>query len=98
MGPLHFLLHINDLHVAIKHCKFHHFAEDTDLLIMVNLPKRLRKPLNIDRKNLTNWLNANKISLNVSKTELIIFNPKIKPLDFKIKIKLNGKDYIQVIQ
>ena len=29
--------------------------------------------LNIDIKNLTNWLNVNKISLNVSKTELIIF-------------------------
>ena len=33
----------------------------------------------------------NKISLNVSKTELIIFKPKRKPLDFNMKIKLNGK-------
>ena len=27
-------------------------------------------------KNLINWLNANKISLNITKTELLIFNKK----------------------
>ena len=86
-----FLRYINDLHIAIKHCKVHHFADDTNLLIINKSLKRLNKLLNIDRKNLTNWLNANKISLNVSKTELIIFKPKRKPLDFNMKIKLNGK-------
>ena len=42
-------------------------------------------------KNLSNWLNANKISLNVSKTELIIFKPRMKKVDFDFKLKLNGK-------
>ena len=91
LGPLLFLLYINDLHVAIKHCKVHHFADDTNLLIINKSLKRLNELLNIDLKNLTNWLNANKTSLNVSKTELIIFKPKRKPLNFNIKIKLNGK-------
>ena len=44
--------------------------------------------MNID---LRNWLNANKITQNVSKTELIIFKPNRKPLDFNMKIKLNGE-------
>ena len=54
LGPLLFLLYINDLHVAIKHCKVHHFAEDTNLLITNKSLKRLNKLLNIDLKNLTN--------------------------------------------
>ena len=91
LGPLLFLIYINDLHVAIKHCKVHHFADDTNLLIINRSLKRLNKLLNIDLKNLTNWLNVNKISLNVSKTELIIVKPKRKPLVFNMKIKLNGK-------
>ena len=91
LGPLLFLIYINDLYVAIKHCKVHHFADDTNLLIINKSLKRLNKLLNIDLKNLTNWLNANKISLNVSKTELIIFKPKRKPLDLNMEIKLNGK-------
>ena len=41
--------------------------------------------------HLSKWLNANKISLNVSKTEMVLFRPKRKSMDFNLKIKLNGK-------
>ena len=50
-----------------------------DLLLYIN-----DQTLNIDLKNLTNWLNANKVSLNISKTELIIFKPKRNLLDFSM--------------
>ena len=98
LGLLLFLLYINDLHVAIKHCTVHHLADDTNLFIINKPLKRLNKLLNSDLKNLINWLNANKTSLNFSKTELNVFKTKRKPLDFNMKIKLNGKDYIQLIQ
>ena len=32
LGPLLFLIYINDLNTAIKHCKIHHFADDMNLL------------------------------------------------------------------
>ena len=41
LGPLLFLLYINDLHVAVKHCKVHHFADDTNLLIINKSLKKL---------------------------------------------------------
>ena len=41
LGPLLFLLYINDLHYAIKHCKVHHFADDTNLLNFSHSIKRL---------------------------------------------------------
>ena len=47
--------------------------------------------INIDCKNLTKWLNANKISLNFSKTKMVLFKPKRKSMDVNIKIKLNEK-------
>ena len=75
LGPLLFLLYINDLNLAIKYCKVYHFADDTNLLYTNNSIKKLNKMLNKDLKNLTNWLNANKISLNVNKTEIILFKP-----------------------
>ena len=37
------------------------------------------------------WLNASKISLNVEKTELVIFKHQRKKPDTEIKIKLNRK-------
>ena len=42
-------------------------------------------------KNLTDWLNANKISLNVKKTELVIFKHKKKKLECPVRIKLSRK-------
>ena len=73
LGPLLFLIYINDLNQAIKFCKVHHFAADTNLLHYIKSVAKLNKLVNLDMKNLTVWLNANKISLNVDKTELVIF-------------------------
>ena len=67
LGPLLFFLYINDLNQAIKFCKVHHFADDTNLLCLSNSIKKLNKLVNADLKHLVNWLNANKISLSVKK-------------------------------
>ena len=67
LGPLLFLLYVNDLQRAIKFCKVHHFADGTNLLFLTNSIKKLNRLINIDLKNLFNWLNANKIFLNVKK-------------------------------
>ena len=67
LGPFLFLLYINDPNQGIKFCKGHHFANDTNLLCLSNSTKKLNKLVNADIKHLFNWLNANKISLNVKK-------------------------------
>ena len=51
----------------------------------------MNKQVNQDLKNLTNWLNANKICLNVSKTEVVLFKSSRKLTDVPLKLKLNGK-------
>ena len=91
LGPLLFLIYINDLNHAIKFCKVHHFADDTNLVHFSKSANKLNKYINTDMKNLTNWLNANKISLNIKKTELVIFKHMNKKLEYPIKIKLSRK-------
>ena len=91
LGPLLFLLYINGLNQAIKFCKVHHFADDTNLLCLSNSIKKLNKLVNADLKHLVNWLNANKMSLNVKKTEMVIFKSKQKKFEGDLKIKLCGK-------
>ena len=102
LGPLLFLIYINDLHKCIYNSNTFHFADDTNLLYIP--PKDTRKrtdkekkkcrrnivrKLNTDLKSLNYWLIANKISLNSTKTELIIFRNKNKNKP-ELKIKLNG--------
>ena len=45
-------------------------------------------------KNLVQWLNANKISMNVQKSEIVIFNLQREKLDSDIKITLSRKNSI----
>ena len=91
LGPFLFLIYINDLHIAIKYSKVHHFADDIDLLNFNHCVKSINKQVSYDLKNLSNWLKANKISLNIGKTELVLFTSSKKQLDCDLKIKLNGK-------
>ena len=67
LGPLLFLIYINDVHKAIQHCKVHHFADDRNLFHASKSVKNLKKLVKRDMKHLNNWLSANKTSLNVEK-------------------------------
>ena len=58
---------------------------------MSNSIKKLNKLVIADLKHLASWLNANKISLNVKKTEIVIFKSKQKKFEGDLKIKLCGK-------
>ena len=91
LGPLSFLIYINDLHAAIKYSEVHHFADDTNLLNFNSCVKSINKQVNYDLKNVSNSLKANKILLNVGKTELVLFTSSKKQLDCDLKIKPNGE-------
>ena len=61
-----------------------------------NSIKKLNKLTNADLKHLVNWLNANKISLNVKKTEMVIFKSKQNKFEGDLKIKLSCKRQINM--
>ena len=67
LGPLRFLIYINDLHNAITFSQSFHFADDTYLLNIQNTTSKVNISLNKDFKELSFWLNAHKIALNVAK-------------------------------
>ena len=89
LGPLLFLIYINDLHRSIKRSSTYHFADDTNLLTIAKNPKKLQSILNKDLNSLYKWLLANKISLNAAKTEMIIFRKPRQQAPL-IKDKING--------
>ena len=94
LDPLLFLIYINDLNKAIKFCKVHQFADDTNLLHFNKSVAKLNKLVSQDMKNLTVWLNTNKISLNVEKTEPAIFKHLRKNRTLKLKLNLIENDFI----
>ena len=96
MGPSLFFIYKNDLNKEIKYSDVHHFADDTNLLLSDKSLKKINKNINHDLKILNIWLRANKISLNPSKTEIILFRPKsqsniTKHLNFRISGQYIGR-------
>ena len=92
LGPLLFLLYVNDLHTALPYSQVNLFADDTMLFLEDFSLKPIAKHAKIDLELLSHWLNANKISLNINKSELVIFKSKRKTIDcdFDLKRKING--------
>lgn len=73
LGPLLFIIYINDIVFSSNFFKFVIFADDTNLLASHNDPLELISIANIELKTISTWLNANKLSLNVNKTTCMHF-------------------------
>ena len=84
------LLYMNNLNQAIKLCKFHQSADDTNLLCLSNSTSQW------SLKTSSYWLNENKISLTVKITEMVIFTYKKKKFESDLRIKLFGQKNIYV--
>jgi hypothetical protein len=72
LGPLMFIISMNDIGSAIKEWQYYLFADDTLLSVSGNSVQECLEKLNRDLKNLSKWLKFNKLKLNVSKNEYII--------------------------
>ena len=88
LGPLIFLIFINDLNFAIRNSSPFHFADDTCLLNIKSTVKKSNKYVNKDLRSLSKWLNTNKTSLNITKTEVLIFKHKGRVFDTDLKLEL----------
>ena len=90
LGPLLFLIFINDLRYAIKFSETFQFADDTNLLHMSKSLESLNIEVNSDLASLCEWLVANKISLNADKTNFILFKSKRRPQLTNFELSLPG--------
>lgn len=80
LGPLLFLIYINDMP---KSCNFFHnimYADDTSLSTTLKT-FRSNEDINREIEKVTIWLKLNKLSLNVNKTQLSIYHCKNKRID-----------------
>ena len=76
LGPILFLLFINDLNYVSKLLRIIMFADDTNLFLTGKSLTQIEKDLNDELIIVTEWFKANLLSLNLSKTSYIIFGNK----------------------
>ena len=86
------ILYINDLPNASKF-ETRLFADDTALFLSNDYLKTLNKDVNYELLNIEAWLNANKLSLNYSKTKYLLIKPKTKTSQLcKFAVTIKGTE------
>ena len=73
LGPLPFLIFINDLPSVSKKLKFFLFADDTDIYFDAEKLEKIEKIINAELKKVNRWLLLNKLALNVENQILFYF-------------------------
>jgi hypothetical protein len=73
LGPLLFILYVNDLPNVIQNSKIFLYADDTLLLFASNDTNKIKRALEQDLKHATEWFSINKLHLNVNKTKWTLF-------------------------
>ena len=74
LGPLLFLIYINDLYRVCSHTMPILFADDSNLFSNNSDLHAIENMLNQELADISGWLKANKLSLNVKKTHYMIFS------------------------
>ena len=96
LGPLLFLVYINDLGNISKLSDMILFADDSNLFMHGPDLVTLADSINKELETLSTWLIANRLSLNVNKTNYIVFNPKPKTVAPTIKLAINRQEITKV--
>ena len=90
LGPLLFLLYINDLAFVSPKLFAVLFADDSNFFCTGKDLPSLINTVNNELKYVVEWLNANKMSLNVDKTHFMIFHSKGKKIHCDENVQIMG--------
>ena len=90
LGPLLFIIYINDIAQSSKHFNFIIYADDTTLCSTLKVNTDATQ-LNMELNNVSRWLNLNKLSLNVKKTKAMAFHMPQKKI-IHPNIQINGSN------
>ena len=91
LGPLFFILYVNDLPKVSKLTEPLLFADDTSIFFSHSNPNYLENVLNNELVNIDFWLRCHKLSINVQKTNYVIFRPRQRKINHSFSLSFGGQ-------
>lgn len=82
---------MNDFNKSSDTLDFHLFAHDCNIFFSHKSFQSLELHLNEQLYNIHQWLCVNKLSLNVDKSNFVIFHPPQKKVNYSISLQINNK-------
>jgi hypothetical protein len=91
LGPLLFLIYINDFHRCLSSGIAQHFADDTVIVFNNSSLNKMKSSMSCVITKIEDWLCANRLSLNAAKTEILLFRPNNKSCSVNFNLKILNK-------
>ena len=95
LGPILFLIYINDIIHSSNKLKFLLFADDTTIFIQGNNLADISLTLNTELQKVSKWIMCNKLTLNYDKSQFMVSSPLMTPAA-SISIKINELELKEV--
>ena len=92
LGPLLFLLYINDIPHSSQIMTFHLFADDTSIFFSHENLSNLEAIVNAELAKVSDWLIANKLTLITTKSNFMIIKPRQKNRSKNIEISITNEN------
>ena len=89
LGPLLFLLYINDLPNCFQHSHPRMYADDTSITFAGSDVDEINNCINLDLERIRVWLAANKLTLNMAKTEFLLIGSNQRLSNFTVNPTAN---------
>ena len=91
LGPLLFLIYINDFHLCSNLLQFHLFADDANLFYKNKNIDILEENINVELRNIYDWLCVNELSLNIEKANFVLFHPRQRKIKSNFQLIIHDK-------
>ena len=92
------MVYVNDIHRCSSKFRFYLLEDDTNILYADKTLKDLETIVNNDLQNLYDWLTANKLTVNINKSNFVIFRPYEKRLAYQVAFgSLEANVYIKYL-
>ena len=89
LGPLLFLIYVNDFANCSNLLEFNLYADDSNLFYKSNTLLTLQLDLNKELAEVCKWLSVNKLSLNIKKSNFVIFRPRQRKIETNVRTVIN---------
>ena len=91
LGPLLFLVFMNDLPTVVTSCTINLYANDTTIYYANQDPDCVTHAINDDLQLIATWIVSNKLTMNVSKTQMMVLSRRAaRSRAEQIKVQVNG--------
>ena len=96
LGPLLFILYVNDPPSVVEYSRVRMFADDTTLTVVKRVKDDLEECLRKDMIRVSEWVECNRLKLNVDKTQFLVLcrRRRVKELA-DVAVELNGSPLIR---